>query len=75
MTTEPTTERYLVIRSPNVGPKALVSEPSDFATRAEAQARIDAVQSIQAMRHHTRLEIFAYSGSKREALERAGILY
>ncbi|MEO0911784.1 MAG: hypothetical protein AAFY59_02165 [Pseudomonadota bacterium] len=67
--------RYAVLRVPNNGPKALIAEPNDFATEAEALARIASVEAAQLQIHHTHLEIHPYSGDLRTALAAADILY
>jgi hypothetical protein len=47
--------RYAVIRVPSSGPPALVAEPNDFASEAEALHRIAEVKARQLMAHHTHL--------------------
>jgi hypothetical protein len=69
------TKRYLVLRVPNTGPKALIAAPNDFATESEAQARIDAIEALQLQGHHTYLEVWPYRGDKFAALAAAGVLY
>jgi len=66
---------YLVLRVPTVGPKALAGTPNDFATMAEAEARVTQIEAEQLQTHHTYLDIMEYSGDKQEALTKAGILF
>lgn len=68
-------KRYLVLRAPNTGPKALAGPPNDFTTVKAAQARFDEIMAAQIKLHHTHLEIVAYSGDKITYLESQGILY
>lgn len=67
--------RYLVVRVPSAGPKAVIAPPNDFADRAEAEARIAGIEAAQLMTHHTHLEIETYSGDRAAFCDRAGILY
>ena len=67
--------RYLVLRVPNSGPKALAGAPNDFPKREEASVRCDENMATQLKLHHTHLEIVAYSGDKITYLESQGILY
>ena len=67
--------RWLVLRVPNTGPKALIAPPNDFATEAEARARISAIEAGHLIEHHTYLEAWPYAGDKFTALDAAGILY
>ena len=69
------TYRYAVLRVPGSGPKALIAPPNDFATLAEAEARVAAIEVTQRKVHHTHLEVFRYSGSLTDALRDAGIIY
>ena len=66
--------RYLVVRVPSPGPPALVAPPYDFATRAEAEERVAAVEARQRKAHHTHVEIVRYDGSLTEELSARGIL-
>lgn len=68
-------ERFAVLRVPSSGPQAVVAEPWDFATRAEATARIAQLEAGHLIQHHTHLEVFAYEGETYAALRSAGILY
>ena len=72
MTEAPT--RYAVLRCPSPGPPALIAPPNDFATLAEAEARIAAVEARARMAHHTHLEVLHYRGSLHEALVARGAL-
>ena len=67
--------RYAVLRAPTSGPKALIAEPNDFLTLAEAEARIAAIETTQRKVHHTHLEVFRFSGSIVDALRSAGVVY
>ncbi len=67
--------RYAVIRVPTSGPPALIAAPSDFATEAEARARVAAIEGAQLQVHHTHLEILPYEGPLHAALTAHGILY
>ena len=67
--------RYLVLRVPDTGRKALIAEPNDFATEAEARRRIAEIEARQLQVHHTYLEVWPYRGGKLAAMEAAGILY
>ena len=75
MACDPAQKRYLVIRVPTTGPRALIAEPNDFATEALARERIAAIEADHRMQHHTFLDIFPYVGDKLEALTVAGINY
>lgn len=75
MHSDPAQKRYVVIRVPTNGPRALIAEPNDFATEALARERIAAIEADHRMQHHTFLDIFAYTGEKYEALTAAGINY
>lgn len=66
-------ERYAVIRVPTSGPPALIAAPRDFATQAEAQARIDMIEAGQLKTHHTYLDIVAYDGPLGPAMQALGI--
>ncbi len=67
--------RFAVIRVPTSGPPALIAEPNDFATEADAEARIAAIEGKQIMPHHTYLDILGYDGGLQDALLRKGILF
>ena len=67
--------RYLVIRVPDSGPKALAGPPNDFGSRSEAEARIGEITSEHRKAHHTHLEIMKYTGDKADALRNAGVLF
>ena len=67
--------RYLVLRVPNTGPRALISAPNGFPSEAEAQERIDSIEAQQLQVHHTYLEIWPYVGDKFAALKAEGILF
>jgi hypothetical protein len=67
------TARYVVIRVPTTGPPALIAPPNDFATRAEAEARITEIERPHRKQHHTYLDVFEYQGDRTNALEAAGI--
>lgn len=67
--------RYLLLRVPNSGPKALAGPPNDFASFDEADARLREISDAQTKSHHTYLEITEYAGDKIAFLEREGILY
>ena len=69
-----TATRYLVLRVPNSGPKALAGVPNDFASLEDAKARVSEIMSQQLKVHHTYLEIVEYSGDKATFLESEGIL-
>ncbi|MEM9238769.1 MAG: hypothetical protein AAGB07_02235 [Pseudomonadota bacterium] len=69
-----TATRYLVLRVPNSGPKALAGAPNDFASLEDAKARVSGITSQQLKVHHTCLEIVEYSGDKATFLESEGIL-
>ena len=66
--------RYLVIRVPVTGPPARAGAPNDFATLAEARARVADIVSRARVRHHTYLDIEAYDGDLERAMEAKGIL-
>lgn len=66
--------RYLVLRVPTSGPPALVAQPNDFATRAEAEARAQAIEGRTRMVHHTWIDIVAYDGPLDAFLAAEGIL-
>lgn len=66
--------RYLVLRVPGSGPPALVGAPYDFATDAEAQARVADIEAAQMKTHHTHLEIQPYEGKTQQALADLGII-
>ncbi|MEM7056389.1 MAG: hypothetical protein AAF557_02265 [Pseudomonadota bacterium] len=68
-------ERYLVLRVPSAGPPAVIAEPYDFATHAEAQARIDEIEANHLVVHHTYLEIMSYAGDRFRAMDAAGVIY
>lgn len=68
------TARYLVLRVPTSGPKALAGGANDFASREAAEARVAEILAGQLKAHHTYLEVMAYEGDKMAALERAGVL-
>jgi len=68
-------KRFLVLRVPNTGPKALIAPPNDFATEAEARARIAAIEAVHLIEHHTYLEVWSYAGDKLAALDDEGVLY
>ena len=68
-------ERFLVLRVPSSGPKAVVAEPYDFATQAEAEARIAEIEADHLVVHHTYLEIEPYNGDRFAAMNAAGIIY
>jgi len=68
-----TMERFAVIRVPTSGPPALIGAPCDFATRAEAQARIDAIEAGHLKAHHTYLDIVAYEGPLGPAMRDLGV--
>ncbi|MEM9783869.1 MAG: hypothetical protein AAF899_15535 [Pseudomonadota bacterium] len=65
---------FLVLRVPNIGPKALAGPPNDFPNRESAEARLKEIMSAQLMPHHTHIENAEYSGDKNDFLARAGIL-
>ncbi len=67
--------RYLVLRNPGSGPPALAGPPNDFATRAEAEARIANIEKAHLKAHHTFLDILPYEGDKAKALRDAGVLF
>lgn len=67
-------KRYLVLRVPSSGPRALAGPPNDFATKSEADARLAEIHSKQLKTHHTYLEVVEYSGDKSAFLEAEGIL-
>ena len=67
--------RYAVLRVPITGRKALIVEPNDFATQAEAEGRIAQIEAPQHSVHHTHLEVFVYSGNLYQALDKAEIVY
>ncbi|MEM6355459.1 MAG: hypothetical protein AAF844_07225 [Pseudomonadota bacterium] len=69
------TERYLVLRVPSVGPKALAGHPNDFADLERAEARLDEIMGSQLLPHHTHIEIAPYSGDKFAFMDREGILF
>lgn len=68
-------KRFLILRVPNVGPKALAGPPNDFASREAAQKRVDDIYATQLKRHHTVLEIAEYRGDKFAFLTAERILY
>ncbi|RED14242.1 hypothetical protein POI8812_02653 [Pontivivens insulae] len=67
-------KRYLLLRVPSSGPKALAGAPNDFPTREDAERRLAQIISSQLKVHHTYLEIVAYRGDKATFLEAEGIL-
>ena len=67
--------RFLLLRVPNSGPKALAGPPNDFASLDEAEARLRDITDSHMKSHHTYLEIVEYWGDKIAFLEREGILY
>lgn len=68
-------KRYLVVRVPGSGPKAVIAPPCDFPNYVEAAARIAEIEAAQAMIHHTHLEIEVFSGDRFVWCDRNGILY
>ncbi len=70
-----TLERYAVLRLPSSGPKAVIAAPWDFATHAEAEARIAGIEQDHRVVHHTYLEVFAFKGEKYAAMDAAGVMY
>ena len=60
---------------PGSGPPALAGAPNDFATKAEAEARIAEIEAEHLKAHHTYLDIMGYEGDKAEALAAAGVLF
>jgi len=70
-----TDQRFLVLRVPSSGPPAVIAEPNDFPSHAEAKARIAAIEADHLVIHHTYLEIMAYSGDKYQAMDAAGVIY
>ena len=67
--------RFLVLRVPSSGPKALAGGENDFDSLEAAQARVADILGAQLKTHHTSLEIMDYSGDRRAALVAAGVLY
>lgn len=67
-------KRFLVLRVPNSGPKALAGPPNDFPTLKEAEARVSEITSRHLKVHHTFLEIVEYTGDKSAFIEAEGIL-
>ena len=68
------TKRYLILRVPSSGPKALAGAPNDFSSLAEAEARLDEITSGHLKAHHTYLEIIEYTGDKTAFLSAENIL-
>ena len=66
--------RYAVIRAPGSGPPALAGAPNDFATEAEALARVAEIEQHHRKSHHTHLSVFCYSGGLQHARLQEGIL-
>ena len=69
------TTRYRVLRVPDTGPNALIAALNDFATEAEANARIREVEAQQLQPHHTYLEVWPYRGDRYRAMTEPGIPY
>ncbi|WP_121629632.1 hypothetical protein [Tropicibacter alexandrii] len=69
-----TAERFMVVRVPGSGPPALIGAPYDFATLADAKARIAEIEATHRKSHHTHLEIVPYRGALAQALAERGIL-
>ena len=63
-----------MLRVPSTGPPALISEPYDFATLEEAQARVAEFEDSHLVVHHTYFDIRSYHGDRQDALKREGIL-
>ena len=68
-------KRYVVIREPGSGPPALIGQPNDFATEAEAYARIGEIEAGHLKAHHTHLSVIPYHGDLQQALAEFGILF
>lgn len=66
--------RFAVIRVPGSGAPALAGEPNDFATEAEARARIAQIEAGHLKSHHTHLDIVPYDGDRHVALAAEGVL-
>ena len=71
----PCAEKYVVLRVPSSGPKAVVGEPWLFETKREAEARLTELTASHLVVHHTYLEVFALNGDTYPALDNAGIIY
>lgn len=69
-----TAKRYLVLRVPSSGPKALAGPPNDFSALKDAEARLSEITAGHLKAHHTYLEIVEYSGDKSAFLSAQGIL-
>lgn len=67
--------RFLVLRVPNSGLRALAGGPNDFASLEEAEARVAEIKSTHLIEHHTDLDIMRYRGDRDSALEEAGVLF
>ena len=66
--------RFLVVRVPGSGPPALIGAPYDFASLAEAEARVAEIEAGHLKAHHTHLEVLPYTGPLQTALATKGIL-
>ena len=75
MSEESVQKRFLVLRVPSSGPRALIAAPNDFATEAEARQRIAEIEMDHKIQHHTHLEIVAYAGDKYRALAEEGVIF
>lgn len=65
--------RHAAIRVPGAGPSALIAEPKDCASEAEAPSRIAEVEAHRLMAHHTCLDVQTYEGPLAAALDERGI--
>ena len=75
MTTSDLAKRYLVVRVPSSGPKALAGAPNDFASLDAAEARLEEIVSGHLIAHHPYLEIVEYTGERSLFLKTEGILF
>lgn len=69
-----TEKRFLLLRVPSSGPKALAGPLNDFSSLNEAEARLRDITSENLKAHHTYLEIIEYTGDKVAFLNAKGIL-